>query len=64
LPTALSPYLPTTTSVFLFGTVPATAQDVKLTADGKVPGQPFQNLQNQIDELEAQLDAIQLLRRA
>jgi len=40
-------------SVFLFGNVAAVA------ADGNVPGQPFQNLQNQIDDHETRLDIVE-----
>jgi hypothetical protein len=37
------------------------AADVSLTSDGKVPSQPFQNLQQQIDQLNLQLQNIQLI---
>jgi hypothetical protein len=37
----------------------AQGQDLKLTSDGKVPGQPFQALQQQIDALEEQIAQIQ-----
>jgi len=37
------------------------AGDVTLTADGKVPGQPFNSLQQQVDELGFDLDNIQLI---
>src|SRR4030042_127030 len=41
--------------------VPAAyAADVTLTPDGKVPGTPFQALQQQIDQLKTQLQNIQL----
>lgn len=35
------------------------AQDVPLTVEGRVPGQPFQFLQNQIDQLKQQVGALQ-----
>ena len=38
----------------------AFAADVTLTSDGKVPGTPFQALQQQIDQLKTQLQNIQL----
>ena len=37
-------------------TGPSTAQDVQLTTDGKVPGKPFQVLQDQIDSLQTLSD--------
>jgi hypothetical protein len=47
-------------SIFLIGTTLVTAGDVGLTDDGKVPGKPFVELQNQIDELRERLDSIQV----
>jgi hypothetical protein len=46
--------------VFLVFTWPiiAVGEDVVLTSDGKVPGKPFQALQQQIDELQQQIDDI------
>lgn len=34
--------------------------DVPLTADGKVPGQPFQYLQNQLNDLQNQINNVEL----
>ena len=45
--------------VMLFPIV-SSAADVSLTNDGKVPSQPFQNLQQQIDQLNLQLQNIQM----
>ena len=37
----------------------AYAGDVKLTSDGKVPGKPFQELQQQVDILKQQITDLQ-----
>ncbi|CAB1057870.1 hypothetical protein D1BOALGB6SA_2626 [Olavius sp. associated proteobacterium Delta 1] len=37
----------------------AAAQDVVLRSDGKVRGRPFKVLQQQIDDLQQQINAIQ-----
>jgi len=37
-----------------------TYADVPLTSDGKVPGQPFDALQTQVDDLQSQINTIEL----
>jgi hypothetical protein len=44
---------------FLFWVPVVYAADVALTPDGKVPGTPFQALQQQIDQIKIQLQSIQ-----
>ena len=46
-------------TIFCGYVVVATAGDLTLTQDGKVPGQPFQDLQRQVDELTQQIEDIQ-----
>ena len=46
-------------SIFLIGTTLVTAGDVVLTEDGKVPGKPFEALQQQIDYLQQQINDMQ-----
>jgi PKD repeat protein len=47
-------------SFVLFLTLLAYGADVNLTSEGKVPGQPFQVLQDQVDQLRLDLENIEL----
>ena len=46
------------TNLFCFSSLALAAPDVNLTTDGKVPGKPFDALQTQINDLQAQIDTI------
>ncbi len=47
-----------TTAILILTTGTAYSGSVELTSDGKVPGKPFEYLQQQIDNLQQQIDNI------